>query len=89
MDDLEKQLLNYKEKEKQKDQIGKSIGMRETKIKNLEEDISKIRRNKETLEKQMKNESDKFSKFKLNVSKELTNAKKAMTEKDKELSKVR
>jgi hypothetical protein len=37
----------------------------------------------------MKNESEKFSKFKINISKELINAKKAMTEKDKEVSKLK
>ena len=48
-----------------------------------------MKKNKETLEKQMKNETEKFSKFKQNVSKELTTAKKAVTDKEKELLKLK
>ena len=47
---------------------------RESKIKNLEDDINKIRRSKDTMEKQMKSDTEKFTKFKQNISKELTNA---------------
>ena len=48
-----------------------------------------MKRNKETLEKQVKTEVEKFSKFKQTVSKELTNAKKAMTEKEREVLKLK
>ena len=42
----------------------KSITMKESKIKNLEDDINKIKKSKETIENQMKKESEKFNKFK-------------------------
>jgi|LauGreDrversion4_2_1035121.scaffolds.fasta_scaffold106559_1 hypothetical protein len=67
----------------------KQISLRENKIKNLEEDVAKMRRNKESLEKQMKTEWDKHAKFKQKFEKELISAKKAMTDKDRELMKIK
>jgi hypothetical protein len=37
----------------------------------------------------MKSESEKFNKFKQTVSKDLANAKKAVSEKDREVSKLK
>ena len=42
----------------------KQISISESKIKNLEDDVVKMRRSKETLEKQIKSETDKHAKFK-------------------------
>lgn len=89
MEDLAKQLLTFKDKEKLQDQMGKQISQRESKIKSMEDDINKMKKSKETIEKQMKNESEKFSKFKQTVSKDLAVAKKAVNEKEKEVTKLR
>jgi|LauGreDrversion4_2_1035121.scaffolds.fasta_scaffold21231_3 hypothetical protein len=67
----------------------KSITMKESKIKNLEDDINKIKKSKETIENQMKKESEKFNKFKQAASKELTTVKKNITEKEKEVLKLK
>ena len=55
----------------------------------MEDDINKMKKSKETIEKQMKNEYEKFSKFKQTVSKDLAVAKKAVNEKEKEVTKLR
>lgn len=55
----------------------------------MEEDITKYKTTKEQIEKQMKSENEKFSKFKQNVAKELTTAKKAANDKDKEVVKLK
>lgn len=89
MDDLAKQLHNFKEKEKQQETVSKQITQRESKIKNLEDDINKMKKSKESMEKLMKTEVEKFSKFKSQASKELTNAIKAKSEKEKEVVKLR
>jgi len=41
------------------------------------------------MENQMKSESEKFSKFKQNISKELTNAIKVKSEKEKEVIRLK
>ena len=41
----------------------KQISLNHNKIKNLEDDVQRMRKNKETLEKQMKTETDKHTKF--------------------------
>ena len=89
MEELEKQLGVAREKIKQQESVTKQISMRESKIKNLEDDVAKMRRNKESLEKQIKSEWDKHSKFKQKFEKELINAKKANTDKDRELIKLK
>ena len=89
MEELEKQLGVAREKIKQQESVTKQISMRESKIKNLEDDVAKMRRNKESLEKQIKSEWDKHSKFKQKFEKELINTKKANTDKDRELIKLK
>ena len=51
--------------------------------------MAKIRRSKENLEKQLKSDGDKHAKFKQRFEKELINAKKAMTDKERELVKLK
>lgn len=67
----------------------RQVTLKESKISKLEDDINRMKKNKETLEKQMKTESDKFSKYKQSVSKELLSARKAMTDKEREVSKLK
>ncbi len=67
----------------------KQISISESKIKNLEDDVVKMRKSKETLEKQIKSETDKHAKFKQKFEKDLINAKKAMTDKERELQKIK
>lgn len=89
MEELTKQLQNFKEKEKQQEQMTKQINQRESKIKTLEDDISRMKKSKDTIEKQMRNETEKFTKFKQTVSKDLAQAKRAVQDKDKEVSKLK
>jgi predicted nucleic acid-binding Zn-ribbon protein len=67
----------------------KQISQSESKIKNLEDDVNKMKRTKETLEKQIKTEGDKHARFKQKFEKDLINAKKAMTDKERELQKIK
>ena len=48
-----------------------------------------MKKTKEQIEKQMKNETEKFTTFKKTVAKELTNAKKLANEKEKEVFKLK
>jgi predicted RNase H-like nuclease (RuvC/YqgF family) len=56
MDELAKQLAMFKEKEKQQEMMAKQINVREIKIKNLEDDIGKMRKTTENLEKKLRTE---------------------------------
>lgn len=67
----------------------KQINLNQNKIKNLEDDVQRMRKNKESLEKQMKSETDKHTKFKQKFEKELISAKKAMTDKEREVIKLK
>ena len=72
MDELAKQLATFKEKEKQQEMMAKQISMRESKIKNLEDDIGKMRKTTENLEKKLRTEQDKSSEYKITVQKEIS-----------------
>ncbi len=72
MDELAKQLATFKEKEKQQEMMAKQISMRESKIKNLEEDIGKMRKTTENLEKKLRTEQDKSSEYKITAQKEIS-----------------
>jgi len=67
----------------------KQINLNHNKIKNLEDDVQRMRKNKESLEKQMKTETDKHTKFKQKFEKDLISAKKAMTDKEREVIKLK
>jgi predicted RNase H-like nuclease (RuvC/YqgF family) len=72
MDELAKQLATFKEKEKQQEMMAKQISMRESKIKNLEDDIGKMRKTTENLEKKLKTEQDKSTEYKITAQKEIS-----------------
>jgi len=61
----------------------------EAKIKNLEDDMARIRKNKEYIEKQMKSDMDKHAQFKKKYEKELISTKKAVTNKEKEVKELK
>ena len=67
----------------------KQINLNHNKIKNLEDDVQRMRKNKESLEKQMKTETDKHTKFKQKFEKDLISAKRAMTDKEREVIKLK
>lgn len=83
MEDLTKQLKEYKDKEKKQETITKQITNQEQKIKTMETDIQKMKKSKEQLESQMKQDTEKFNKFKKVTAQELNQAKKAMADKEK------
>ena len=72
MDELAKQLATLKEKEKQQEMMAKQISMRESKIKNLEEDVGKMRKTTENLEKKLRTEQDKSTEYKITAQKEIS-----------------
>ena len=89
MDELAKQLAMFKEKEKQQEMMAKQINVREIKIKNLEDDIGKMRKTTENLEKKLRTEQDKSTEYKITAQKEISQTKKVLSEKEKEVLKLR
>ncbi len=89
MDELAKQLAMFKEKEKQQEMMAKQINVRESKIKNLEDDIGKMRKTTENLEKKLRTEQDKSTEYKITAQKEISQTKKVLSEKEKEVLKLR
>jgi hypothetical protein len=71
MEALNKQLNEQqKEKKKKEDNITKTIVLQEQRLKAMESEISKMKKEKEELESQKKYGEEKFSKFKTNVNKD-------------------
>jgi hypothetical protein len=89
MDDLGKQLATFREKEKQQELMAKQVSVRESKIKNLEDDIGRMRKNTETLEKKLRTEQDKITEYKVTTQKEISLTKKTLSEKEKEVLKLK
>jgi predicted nucleic acid-binding Zn-ribbon protein len=69
--------------------MAKQISMRESKIKNLEDDIGKMRKTTENLEKKLRTEQDKSSEYKITAQKEISQTKKVLSEKEKEVLKLK
>jgi hypothetical protein len=63
--------------------------MRESKIKNLEDDIGKMRKTTENLEKKLRTEQDKSTEYKITAQKEISSTKKVLSEKEKEVLKLK
>jgi hypothetical protein len=71
MEALNKQLNEQqKEKKKKEDNITKTIVLQEQRLKAMESEISKMKKEKEELESQKKYGEERFSKFKTNVNKD-------------------
>eukprot|EP00347_Sterkiella_histriomuscorum_P016618 403352497 len=89
MEELNKQLVTFKDKEKKQEVVAKQVNVQMQKIKGLEEDLIKMKKKEEEIEKQRKNDSQKFSQLKQNLSKELNQAKKLASDKEKTLQKLK
>ncbi len=97
MDDLNRQLdLQQKEKQKNADSIQKTMLVQEARIKSLENELLKLRKEKEELDNQKKYGEERFHKFKAQVNAQVSNAakevqsqKKILTDKDKTVSKLK
>ena len=63
--------------------------MQETRIKALEADVEKQKKQKEELEKAKKYDENRFFKFKETIKKDQTLEKKKQSEKDKALTKLK
>ena len=63
--------------------------MQETRIKALEADVEKQKKQKEELEKAKKYDENRFFKFKETIKKDQTLEKKKQSEKDKALAKLK
>lgn len=88
MDDLAKQLTAAKEKGRQQEEMQRKISQRESKIKDLEEDINRYKKSKESIEKQLKSEADKFTKLRETLNKDLLKAKKDREDKEREVKEL-
>jgi len=58
-------------------------------MKNLEDDIGRMRKNTETLEKKLRTEQDKITEYKATTQKEISLTKKTLSEKEKEVLKLK
>jgi len=80
MDLLNKQLVEYKAQDKKQEQLQKRLGMQENKMKSLNEDIGKMKKGREELQRKIKEDQDRFAKYKQAASKELADAKKTQSQ---------
>ena len=90
MDELMQQIKDQeKQKKKKEDTITKTMMQQESRIKVLEQEIEKIKKERAELERQKKYGEERFSKLKSTVTKETTAFKKTVQEKDKTASKLK
>ena len=88
MEALNKQLNEQqKEKKKKEDNITKTMILQEQRLKAMESEISKMKKEKEESESQKKYGEERFSKFKKNVNKDLVQSKKTAEDKIKVVNK--
>ena len=90
MESLNNQVTKLeKEKQKKEEAVAKQIAMQEARIKALENDLEKQKKKKEEVERLKKYDEDRFFKFKSTINKDLQQEKKKISEKDKQMSKLK
>lgn len=87
--ELEDKLKHYKVKEKEQKQMEKEFLKKTNKIRVLENDICKIRNQKATLDKKLRESDDKYRKWKMAKATELVNIKKINVQKDREINELK
>ena len=87
--ELEDKLKHYKVKEKEQKQMEKEFLKKTNKIRVLENDIEKIRNQKATLDKKLRESDDKYRKWKMAKATELVNVKKINVQKDREINELK
>ena len=78
-----------KEKQAKEESVAKQIAMQETRIKALESDVDKQKKKREEVEKAKKYDEDRFFKFKQHAAKDLKDQKSKLSEKDKQMNKLK
>lgn len=90
MEDYKVQLdKQHKDKSSKEESIQKLMVQQETRIKALESDLQKIKKEKEEMETQKKYGEERFHKFKSTTTKETATFKKAVSDKEKTVSKLK
>jgi len=90
MEGLNTQVMKLeREKQKKEEAVGKQIAMQEARIKALENDLEKQKKKKEEVERLKKYDEDRFFKFKSTINKDLQSEKKKISEKDKQMNKLK
>jgi len=89
LNDLESKIKEFKKKEKEQQSLMKLVESQRSKIQQLDDEIRKVKVQKIQLHKKVKEEIEKFEKWKGTRQRELLEAKKSNIEKDLVISKLR
>lgn len=87
--DLEKQLRDAQEKNKQQQTVKKQLDLQSTKIKGLESEIQKIKIQKVSAQRKFKEQSDKYNLLRKQKADEILRMKKLSLQKDKEIDRLK
>ena len=86
--ELESKLKEFKKKEKAQYHLTKTVQTQQSKITNLDEEIKKMKNQKVNLSKKIREEAEKFEKFRQVRMKEIMEIKKKNLQKDNQISKL-
>ena len=89
MKELEERLREAKDKDRQQTTMQKEQSLHKTKIRALEQEIEKMKHQKVSLVKKIKEESEQHRKWKQERVLELVRAKQANVKKDREIQKLK
>jgi len=87
--ELETKMKDFRKKEREQQSLMKLVESQRNKIVHLDDEIKKIKTQKMQLHKKVREETEKFEKWKASRQKELLEAKKNNVEKDMMISKLR
>lgn len=87
--ELESKFLLYKAKEKEQKKMEREALKQSNKIKVLENDIQKVRTQKVTLNRKLKEFDEKYRKWKITKGSELLNIKKISVKKDRQINELK
>lgn len=89
MNEFEEKLAHFKQKEKEQKKMEKEVVKQTNKIRVLENDIEKIRNQKVSLNRKLKEYDEKYRKWKTDKSNELIMIKKSSVAKDREINNLK
>lgn len=90
MENLNSQVAKLEaEKKKKEESVAKQIAMQEARIKALEADLNKQKVKREEVERAKKYDENRFFQFKQTAQKDLASEKKKISEKEKEMTKLK
>lgn len=90
MEHLQQQLLEtQRQKKKKEDNIQKTLMQQETRLKAMELELAKMKKQRDDLEVQKKYGEERFSKYKTTATKDISNYKKSVKDKEQTVFKLK